>query len=401
MNNQDGKKGLDRREFLQSAAAIGAGLVLGKAAFGEDKPQAAPAGPAKMDTINIALLGIGAQGQVLMETVRKIPGIRFQAVCDIWESYNLKNSVNRLKSYKQEVKGYVDYKEMLANEKGLDAVIIGTPDFCHAQQTVDCLKAGLHVYCEKEMSNTLEGAKQMVLAQKETGKLLQIGHQRRSNPRYIHCKEKLLDEAKILGRITTINGQWNRALQIDLSAPKKYEIPQDVLQKFGFKDMKQFRNWRWYKGLGGGPVVDLGSHQIDIYSWFLGTNPKAVIASGGADYYDKDTHQLYDSVQVLYEYEYEYESGKKQPVRAFYQTITTNSSNGYYETFLGDQGTLVISESAGKSGIYREDSAPSWDKWVEKGYLKVPPKKEVKSRRRRSPIFANPLFSRNMNCLSR
>ena len=53
---------------------------------------------------------------------------------------------------------------MLDKEKELDAVIIATPDFWHAQHTIDCLKAGKHVYCEKEMSNTLEGARSMVLA---------------------------------------------------------------------------------------------------------------------------------------------------------------------------------------------------------------------------------------------
>ena len=61
---------------------------------------------------------------------------------------------------------------MLDKEKDLQAVIIATPDFWHSEQTVACLKKGLHVYCEKEMSNTLEGARKMVLAAKETGKLL-------------------------------------------------------------------------------------------------------------------------------------------------------------------------------------------------------------------------------------
>ena len=375
MSNQDAKRGMDRREFLQSAAVLGAGFMLGKSAFAEGE---APKEPAKMDGINIALVGAGTQGTVLLETILKIPGIRFKAVCDIWESYNLRNAAKRLKAYKHEVNSYVDYKEMLAAEKNLDAVIIATPDFCHAEQVIACLKAGLHVYCEKEMSNTLEGAKQMVLAVKETGKLLQIGHQRRSNPRYIHCHDKLLQEAKLLGRITTINGQWNRAVQIDFGVMPKYVIDQVVLEKYGFKSMKQFRNWRWYKGLGGGPVVDLGSHQIDVYSWFLGANPKSVIASGGTDYYEKETHELYDTVQALYEYEYEYAPGKKQTVRAFYQTITTNSSNGYYETFMGDEGTLVISESASRGAVYREQSAPAWDKWVKKGYLKAPTKKEEK-----------------------
>jgi len=221
------------------------------------------------------------------------------------------------------------------------------------------------------MSNTLEGARKIVKAAKETGKLLQIGHQRRSNPRYIHCYEKLIKEANLLNRITTINGQWNRAAREDLGWPKKAPIDQATLEKYGFKSMLQFRNWRWYKGLGGGPIVDLGSHQIDIFSWFLEANPISVMASGGTDYYDKSTHEWYDTVMAIYEYK-----TKQQTVRAFYQTITTNSSQGYFETFMGDKGTLQISESASRGSVYREQSAPEWDKWVKAGILKAPVEEE-------------------------
>jgi predicted dehydrogenase len=266
---------------------------------------------------------------------------------------------------------------MLDKEKDLDAVIIATPDFRHAEHTIACLEAGLHVYCEKEMSNTLEGARKMVAAARKSGKLLQIGHQRRSNPRYIHCFEKLIKESKLLGRITTINGQWNRSARPDNGWPEKAEIDAATLNKYGFKSMHQFRNWRWYKGLGGGPIVDLGSHQIDIYNWFLQANPKSVIASGGTDYYDKETHEWYDTVMAIFEYEYEYNPGKKQTVRAFYQTITTNSNNGYYESFMGDGGTLLISESAAKGEVHREPAAPEWDKWVNAGILMAPAGQET------------------------
>ena len=80
---------------------------------------------------------------------------------------------------------------------------MATPDFWHAEHAIAALKKGLHVYCEKEMSNDIEKAKQMVLTARETGKLLQIGHQRRSNPRYIHCYEKLMKEANLLNQVTT------------------------------------------------------------------------------------------------------------------------------------------------------------------------------------------------------
>lgn len=353
-------KAIDRRQFIKTSTAAGASLILaphvltGAKSFG-------------VDDINVALLGAGAQGQVLMNACLKIPGIRFKAVCDIWKEYNQKRVYRLLGKYGHKLNAYQDYREMLADEKDLDAVIVATPDFWHAEQATACLEAGLNVYCEKEMSNTLEGAKQIVRAAKKSGKLLQVGHQRRSNPRYIHCYEKLIKEAKILGHITTINGQWNRAVQPDLGWPEKYAIPQSRLEQYGFQSMAQFRNWRWYKGLGGGPIVDLGSHQIDIFSWFLDAVPSSVMASGGTDYYDSQTHEWYDTVMAMFEYD-----TPKGLVRAFYQTITTNSNMGYFENFMGDQGTLQISESAGRAAIYREQSAPLWDKWMDKNFLNAP-----------------------------
>jgi len=367
MNNQRTKEEIDRRNFLRSTAAVGAGLAFSPMVLS----QAASA--KKEDDINVALLGAGAQGQVLMNACLKIPGIRFKAVCDIWTAYNQKRVSNLLKRYQHEHNTYVDYQEMLDKEKDLDAVIIATPDFWHAEHAVACLKAGLNVYCEKEMSNTLEGARKMVVAARETGKLLQIGHQRRSNPRYIHCYDNIINGSKLLDRITTINGQWNRSKAAceDLGFPKAAEIDAPTLEKYGFKSMTQFRNWRWYKGLGGGPIVDLGSHQIDVYTWFLGTNPKSVIASGGVDYWKG--HDWYDNVMAIFEYE-----TQQGIVRAFYQTITTNSSNGYFETFMGDQGTLLISEAAGRGEVYRETWVPpeNWEKWIKLGYLKEPPKEK-------------------------
>jgi len=369
-----GGRKIDRREVLWGLSTVPA---LGLFAYAwhtqrgyeqkqKEGPRDGAAAASGLSEIDVALLGAGAQGDVLLSAMLRIPGLRFRAVCDIWKEYNQKRAVNTLRKYKFEVNGYEDYREMLDKEKDLDAVVIATPDFWHAQHTVDCLKAGKHVYCEKEMSNTLDGARTMVLAARESGKLLQIGHQRRSHPRYLHCHDKLLREAGLLGRIVTVNGQWNRAVAPDLGWPDRYTIPEARLKQYGFKSMHEFRNWRWYKGKGGGPIVDLGSHQIDIFNWFLGANPSHVMASGGTDYHDPATHEWYDTVMAIYEYD-----TKVGPTRAYYQTQTTNGSQGYFENFMGDQGTLVLSESeANNSGLlYRDPNAPAWDEWIRKGYV--------------------------------
>ncbi|MBN2355802.1 Gfo/Idh/MocA family oxidoreductase [candidate division KSB1 bacterium] len=376
-------KKIDRRDFLQGLAGVPVLGALAVAAWKQEayrrairsQRAAGSAAPEKEDDLHVALLGVGAQGDVLLNSMLKIPGLRFQAVCDIWSNYNLKRAGNLLRKYGHEVNTYEDYRAMLDREKGLDAVVIATPDFWHAEHTIACLQAGLNVYCEKEMSNTLEDARRMALAAGESGKLLQIGHQRRSNPRYIFSHDVLLKELKLLGRMVTAYGQWNRSAAPDLGWPKRYEIPLATLRKYGYESMHQFCNWRWYKNLGGGPIVDLGSHQIDIFSWFLGVNPKSVMASGGTDYYDKSTHEWYDTVMAIYEYE-----TAEGTVRAHYKTQTTNGSLGYFEQFMGDEGTLVISESANVGSVYREKTkAPMWDRWVRKGYLSEPKLMEMTS----------------------
>ncbi len=340
--------GINRREFLKTTAATGAGLILSPMAFADEKAKPIP------DTLNIAMIGCGSQGRVLMQSCLKIPGIRFKAICDVW-SYHQKYAKGILKKYKQPVNVYVDYREMLAAEKDLDAVIVASPDWVHAEQTIACLNAGLHVYCEKEMSNSLEQARQMVLAAQKTGKLLQIGHQRRSNPRY-GLAEKMIFKEKILGRITHFNGQWNRPKRLDLGWPEKYTMTEKELNAFGFESMDQFRNWRWYRKFSGGPMADLGSHQIDIFSWFLRTHPASVMAGGGLDYYKE--REWYDNVMAIYEY-----NTPAGPVRGFYQVLNTTSHGGFFETFMGDEGSMMISEDTRKGFVFRELTAKprSWE----------------------------------------
>ena len=349
---------LTRREFIGATAAAGAGLMLASGAkvFGQTK--------SANGKINIALIGFGAQGRVLLESLLKIDTINLVAIVDIWE-YARTYGERYLKKMGHEVHAYENYEDLLAIEKDLQAVIVATPDFWHAPITNACLKAGLHVYCEKMMSNTIDGARSMVQTMRETGKLLQIGHQRRSNPRYVFALNRLIRDAKLCGRLTAAQAQWNRAVTPDFGWPKKAAIPQEVLTKYGYTDMHEFRNWRWFKALGGGPLSDLGAHQIDIFNWWFDVKPRAVLASGGIDYYKN--HEWYDNAMVIYEYPL-----AEGVARAFYQVQTTTSAGGgYFEYFMGDEGSIKMSENPVLSAIYREARAPSWDDLIAKNYIRA------------------------------
>ena len=366
---------INRREFLaKTAVGAGAGLVLGAPGI----LRAADAAPSKK--LNVALIGQGKQGQVLFDAMRNIPGLHFQAVCGIWD-YNRNGAVGRVRSLQKHTpKAYSDVDELLATEKGLDAAVIATPDFWHSPHTIKCLEAGLNVYCEKMMSNTIDGARAMVKAMEKTGKLCQIGHQRRSNPRYRFTLDQLINGNKICGQIVNVNGQWNRAVKSsqNIAYNPNLTIKPDILAKYGYKDMHQFMNWRFFRDLSGGAISDLGAHQIDIFNWFLGAVPKSVYATGGNSYFKGREH--FDNVMALFDYD-----TPQGQVRAFYQVLTTTScGGGYYETFMGTEGSIKISENSASTEIFKEASpAPkdpndpppekpiplSWDHLVQRGYL--------------------------------
>ena len=356
--NVSKEKKLSRRNFIKSSASAGLGIALAGTTFarGEEKKK-------KAKELNVAVIGTGTQGRILIESCLRIPGIRITAVCDIWE-YSQRYASRYLKKYGHIVNVYEDYRDLLSKEKNLDTVIVATPDWMHAEHANACMEAGLHVYCEKEMSNSLAKARTMVQTARRTGKLLQIGHQRRSNPRYIHAIDRLIKEKKLLGRVSKAYAQWNRAKSDMLGWPKKYTMDQIKLEKYGYASMTHFRNWRWYKKYGGGPIVDLGSHQIDLFSWVFGVNPRSVMASGGIDYYKN--REWYDNVMAIYEFK-----NDAGTARALYQVQTTTKHGGFYETFMGENGSIVMSEVPQKGNwAMREAHAPEWDSLVKEGLLK-------------------------------
>lgn len=351
---------MKRREFLGASLGAGAGILLLS-----KKPTAAQ--PTSVDDdLNVAVIGAGIQGRALVNAAMTIPNLRFRAICDVW-GYSRRVVGYFLKRYKHEPNEYTDYREMLDKEEDLDAVIVATPDFLHAEHTIACLEAGLHVYCERAMSNSLEAAKSMVQTARETGKLLQIGYQRRSNPRYQHVREKLLGKAELLGRITQARGQWSQPASDDIGWPSRFAIPDEELKRYGYDNMHQFRNWRSYKRTGGGPFSDFGAHQVDAINWLLKAKPKSVLAAGGIDYYD--TREWFDNATAIIEY-----GTPDGTVRGTFQVLTATSGDGVhsFQHVMGDNGSIRMSENPKWTAIFHEAHASDWDQWVSEGYLKRP-----------------------------
>jgi len=354
---------LSRRRFLASTSAA-AGLVMAGPAV------ASEAGEPEPDPIHVAIIGAGAHGRQLLRYGLKIPGVRFKAVCDIWP-FSQRYASRLLAAYKQPVQVYQDWREMLAAERALDAAIIATPDAFHADQAVACLEAGLHVYCEKEMHHTVAGARRIVRAARKADRLLQVGRQHRSNPRY-HTALHYIDKKKALGRIVHVAGQWHGHRRVPYKWKEKYAIDVAILNKYGYESMQQFRDWRWSKQFSAGPMANLGSHQVDVFNWFLHAPPKAVFAAAGRDYYD--FYDWYDNITCLFEWDYA-AGGETKTVRGDYDIVTMSEDRGFFEVFTGDEGGLTISQHADKGGLRREKNSPyaDWEKGLQGDGRSYPP----------------------------
>ena len=120
---------------------------------------------------------------------------------------------------------------MLDKEKGLDAVVIATPDFVHAEQANACLAAGLHVYCETMMADSIDAARSMIRAARKASRLLQIGYQRRSHPGYRHVVEKLLSGGELLERIVQVQTRWALGVSEAKGWPKSQALPEAVAEE--------------------------------------------------------------------------------------------------------------------------------------------------------------------------
>src|SRR5208282_2757087 len=121
------------------------------------------------------------------------------------------------------------------------------------------------------------------------------------------------------------------------------EALQKRIKDFGYENMEELVRWRLYNRTGGGLMAELGSHQLDACSIFLGkVHPLAVSGVGGKFFY-KDNREIDDHVFVTFEFPGKnHESDKNDVVVVTYSSISTNSFESYGECVMGSKATLLV-----------------------------------------------------------
>ena len=348
---------MKRREFISTGMALGSGLVFASAFGVESAPPC-----------RVALIGCGRQGRAIINAALGVPGMKFAALCDILPSA-LRSATLYLEAEDVETVGYADYRELLDKEKdNLDAVIVASPDFVHAEQTIAALKAGLHVYCDSPMATNADEARSMIQASKTSQRSLQIGFERRSDPRYRHAVEKLVSPDSLdllLGRITHCETQAYRRVHSEFIWSQRDTLSDDVLKKFGYESMREYKNWRQYRRYGGGSCSAYLAQQLDVMQWFFGIKPIRIQAMGGQDYYDFG--DCVDTVSALVVYPF-----PGGTVRGTHRVWMTTSGGGTlpFEHVFGVHGSIQTSLSEDSFRLHAEPGFAKWAEFIRRGDLK-------------------------------
>ncbi|MEA1897287.1 MAG: Gfo/Idh/MocA family oxidoreductase [Bacteroidota bacterium] len=272
------------------------------------------------DKVRIGIIGVGSRGQGLLYNLLAMEvthNIEITAICDNYEP-NYQKAVEITHGKAQ---AFYDYRKLL-EIKDIDAIVIATPLHQHAHIAIDAMKANKQVFCEKAMARTLEDTKRMADTHYETGKILQIGHQRLFDKKYLDAIDYV--RSGKIGDVTQIRAYWHR--NNDWRRP----VPE------GKPELDRKINWRLYKEYSCGLMTELASHQIQVANWVKDAQPVSVIGVGGINYWKED-REVYDNVALIYSY--------ADGTQFIYDSMVSNRFYGLEEQILGDKGTLELEQN--------------------------------------------------------
>ena len=333
-----------RREFIKTSALAVAGVTLAADACTTPVPPAFAG-----SKIRVGIVGFSERAQHSLIpsflSQSKELGFEIVAVSDIWsrrrdeaEKYCSKEGI-KVKLYRN--------NEELYDSKDVDAVIISTADFQHAMHAVEAVQAGKDAYVEKPFAETMEDARTAKDAILRSGKIVQIGSQRRSAANYIAANDYI--KSGKFGPIVMVEMTWN------VNQPDRWRRPDLVAQikesdtdwkrfllnrPFEAWDPRKYLEFRLFWPYSSGIPGQWMSHQIDTVHWFSGfSHPRSVAANGGI-YLWKDGRKNDDTMTAIFDY------GPADDLSSGFQVVYssrfTNSYGGVKEFYFSNGGMLNL-----------------------------------------------------------
>jgi predicted dehydrogenase len=365
---------ISRRRFIETGvlAAAAAGLGARRVAAASDK-------------VRVGFIGVGNRGDQLLDGFAKQPDVEIAAICDVYEPYLQRDAaaihprykaMGRVPRMRTPVAASVprarDFRRLL-ERSDIDAVCIATPDHWHAVQAILAMQAGKDVYVEKPLTITLVEGRKMVDAQRRTGRVVQVGLNRRGSPVY----QQLLPLVRegLIGKVTMA-----RAYRIDNMHPAgigrmKPEDPPPGFDWDMWLGPRAFRPYqyniapycfRWWKDYSS-QMGNWGVHYMDVIRWLIGEQAPAAISAHGRRVIVDDDRTIPDTMESTFEMPGGaiitfgiYEGGGGTPI-----------AGGEIE-LVGTKGTLVANEDGWAVRPSRAGQFQTWKSLVEPNDVKTP-----------------------------
>jgi predicted dehydrogenase len=356
------RKRVSRRGFLRTGAtaafgfAVLPGRVLGLSGA------VAPSGQ-----LTVGCVGIGGQGGGVMKELATFPNVNLAALCDVDSKY----AAHTVKTYPGRPV-YKDHREMLDREKGLDAVMVATPDHWHAPIAIAAMRLGKHVYVEKPMAHTIEEARLMGRVAAETKRVTQMGNNGHGGEGLRLTKEWL--DAGAIGKVTEVhvwsdrpgtfwNTQGKRRPAEGPPAPPTldWDLWQGPAPVHPYHPDYLPGKWRGWFDYGCGALGDMMVHNADPawYALDLGA-PDAVEATTSET--NPDSFPVWSVVTWHFGAKGPrgpvkltwYDGGKKPPRPAGLEADRELHDNGIY--FVGDKGAMLCGGWSGTPRLVPESA---------------------------------------------
>jgi predicted dehydrogenase len=307
---------VSRRTFIKSSAAVAAAVAVPSALTA----RAASSSP--NERLRVGFIGVGAPGQGRCQShlesaihLQNGSGIvEIASVCDVFNRYREAAAKKVEDATKKAPKVTGDYREVI-NDPSIDAVVIATPDHWHAKQSIDAMRAGKHVYCEKPMTHTIDEALEVLRVWQESGKTMQVGVQSTQMPVWHDARERICNGQ--LGKVLQYQteffrnsdlGQWRYyPLSSDMT-PKNIDWKMFLGTEFGLApempfDRAKYGQWRCYWDFGAGMFTDLFVHRTTSMLTATGLRFPARVVGAGGIYLEYDGRDVPDVATVVADFD--------------------------------------------------------------------------------------------------
>jgi predicted dehydrogenase len=319
-----------RRRFIKQSALLGTGTFLGASAFSAASYRRIIGAN---NRVNIGVVGFSERFRYSLlpafEAHYKELNFDIVAVSDLWKLRREEGQALLKEKMGHDIQACIN-NDVLYQNKEIDAVIISTADFQHAQHCIEAVKAGRDAYVEKPFAETMADNRAALKAVKETGKIVQIGSQRRSGTNYKAAADFV--QSGKFGPITMVEltwnvnqpGRWRRPALVAKLREEDTDWKRFLLNRpFEAWDPRKYLEYRLFWPYSSGMPGQWMCHQIDTVHWFTGLqHPRSVVANGGI-YMWKDGRRNWDTTTAVFEY-----GPENDPNSGFQVVFTSRMHNG-------------------------------------------------------------------------